>query len=401
MDKRGVVISLAATLALQSLAAMAAVTVPIFAPIAAKEIGTSPTYVGLYVALIYISSMIASLWSGYFILRYGGIRLSQIALAFCGLGLALTAGGNIPFFIMSAFILGLGYGPMTPASSHILFNNTPTRLLSFVFSLKQSGVPLGGAMAGAIVPSLVVVCGWEYSAIIVGIFCFLIAILVQPSRVRLDADRQSDYQISFQAVIQPLKMVLSRRSFLKLAVTSLIFSGMQLCLITYMVIYLIKSVGISLITAGLTLSAAQGVSIFARIFWGIIADRYIKPRLMLGLLGMMMSLAAIATGLFNSAWPYTAILTVSILFGATAIGWNGVYLAEVARLAPEGKAGVATAGTLLFTYLGVVVGPPIFGVLVAGMGSYSLAYVVFAILTFFWSIFLILSRNESAEHSFH
>ena len=195
-------------------------------------------------------------------------------------------------------------------------------------------------------------------------------------------------------------MVLSQRPFMKLAITSMIFSGMQLCLITYLVIYLTKNIGISLITAGLTLSAAQTVSIFARIGWGITADRYIRPRLLLGILGIGMSLGAIATALFSPAWPYIVILVVSTLFGATAIGWNGVYLAEVARLAPEGKAGVVTGGTLFFTYLGVVVGPPFFGTIVVATDSYSLAYAVFAILTLAWGAVLIFSRHKNSKCSY-
>jgi MFS family permease len=400
MDKTSVTISLSATLAVQSLAAMAAVTVPVFTPIAAREIGISPTYVGIYVALMYITGMMSSLWSGAFIIRYGAIRISQFSLGLCAFGVALTALGDISLFVVSALILGLGYGPMTPASSHILSRNTPQHLLSFVFSLKQTSVPLGGAMAAALVPPLVLLYGWQNSAMIMGILCLAVAILVQPVRSRLDRDRLTGRPLSFQAVTQPLKMVLSHRPFMKLAITSMIFSGMQLCLITYLVIYLTNNVGISLVTAGLTLSAAQTVSMLARILWGLFADRYIKPRLMLGILGIAMSLGAIATALFSPGWPYVGILVVSILYGATANGWNGVYLAEVARLAPEGKVGIVTGGTLFFTFLGIVIGPPLFGAVVAGTDSYSFAFVAVAILTLACGTVLIFSKEGSVADSY-
>jgi len=67
------------------------------------------------------------------------------------------------------------------------------------------------------------------------------------------------------------------------------------------------------------------------------------------------------------------------LLGATAIGWNGVYLAEVARRAPKGQAGMATGGTLAFTFMGVVTGPSMFGLLAEGVGSYGLAYLFLVI----------------------
>ena len=46
------------------------------------------------------------------------------------------------------------------------------------------------------------------------------------------------------------------------------------------------------------------------------------------------------------------------LFGVTAIGWNGVQLSEVARLAPAGSAGKVTGATGFVTFAGVVSARP-------------------------------------------
>ena len=76
------------------------------------------------------------------------------------------------------------------------------------------------------------------------------------------------------------------------------------------------------------------------------------------------------------------VVTLALAFGATASGWNGVYLAEVARLAPSGQAGSATGGALAFTYAGVVAGPPLFAtVLQLTDQSFALAYLTIAALT--------------------
>ena len=75
------------------------------------------------------------------------------------------------------------------------------------------------------------------------------------------------------------------------------------------------------------------------------------------------------------------VMAVVVVFGASAIGWNGVYLAEVARQAPPGMAGMATGGTLAITFLGVVVGPPLFGVLAGALGGYGPAYLALALPT--------------------
>ena len=60
----------------------------------------------------------------------------------------------------------------------------------------------------------------------------------------------------------------------------------------------------------------------------------------------------------------------------------------VARQAPAGQAGVATGGSLAFTYLGVVCGSPAFGALAAASGSYRIAFTAL-------SVPALLARRES------
>jgi len=396
-SKKGVAIPLTATLVVQAMVSLAAVTVPIFALTAAGDIGISATSVGFYVGLIYIASMLSSLWSGNFIIRYGALRVSQASLLLCGIGLSLAAVASIPVLVLSALILGLGYGPVTPASSHILSRNTPANLMSFVFSLKQTGVPLGGAMAGAMVPALVLSLSWKSAAVIVGILCGLTALLVAPIRSGIDSDRQPDRRISFQGVTGPLKLVLTHQPLLRLSLISFFYAGMQLCLITYLVIYLTKNIGMALIAAGLTLSAAQISGTIGRVIWGIIADRFLRPSLVLGSIGVLMSLGAAATACFSPDWPYPVIWMIIIAFGASAIGWNGVYLAEAARLAPGGQVGAATGGCLFFTFLGVVAGPPVFAAVATLTDSYSLGYLLFAGFTFACACVAIFSGRRKAK----
>ena len=72
-------------------------------------------------------------------------------------------------------------------------------------------------------------------------------------------------------------------------------------------------------------------------------------------------------------WPGSPA-SVSFL-GLTAIGWNGIYLAEVARVVPIEKVGAATGGVIVFTFIGVVLGPSSFAAIVAMTGSYAAALI--------------------------
>jgi MFS family permease len=389
----GVAFPLAVTLAIQALAAMASVTVPVLAPAASADTGIPLASLGVFMAFIYVGGMASSLASGDFILRYGPIRTSQCSLVLCGLGLAATAAGTVPILLLGALLIGVGYGAVTPASSHILARTAPPGRLSLTFSVKQTGVPLGGAMAGALVPPLVLFCGWKGAAIAVGAVCVLLAFLSELSRAELDIDRETGRPIGFKGVAGPLKMVLSLAPLRELAMTSFFFASMQICLSTYLVSFLTTGLGVPLVRAGLTLTVALGAGVAGRIVWGGIADRRVLPRRMLGTLGITMSVSAAGISFVSLSWPYAAILLLGVVFGASAVGWNGVYLAQVARTAPSGMAGVATGGTLFFTFFGGVIAPPLFGGIAGAGHRYALAYILFAIPVFLFSLMLFRGRE--------
>ena len=118
---------------------------------------------------------------------------------------------------------------------------------------------------------------------------------------------------------------------------------------------------------------------------------------MLASLAISMTLCAATTPLLLPILPVYGVWTLLLLFGASAIGWNGVYLAEVARQAPEGKASVATGGTLTFTFLGVVVGPPLFGGLATLFGTYGAGFWALAVISSFCSFVLLRLKPSPAN----
>ncbi len=392
--RTGVIVPLIITLAIQAIAAMAAVTVPVFVPVAAADIGVSLTYLGIFMAVFYLGGMASSLASGDFVLRYGPIRVSQFCLIACAAGLAVTASGSVPLMVPGAILIGFGYGAVTPASSHILAKTAAPHLMSLTFSIKQTGVPAGGAMAGALVPTMVLLAGWRGAALIVSGFCLLLALVSESSRADLDAERETGRPMSFRWMAEPLKMVLSVPSLREQALASFFFASLQVCLSTYFVSFLAVRLKMPLIQAGLALTVALGAGVLGRIVWGGITDRLIAPRTMLGILGIVMSASAAATYVISHSWSYAAILGVATLFGATAAGWNGVYLAEVARLAPSGKAGTATGGTLFFTFFGGVISPPLFSMVAGADHQYALSYLLFSVPIFVFGLTLLRKQRS-------
>jgi predicted MFS family arabinose efflux permease len=174
---------------------------------------------------------------------------------------------------------------------------------------------------------------------------------------------------SLRGVFRPLVMLREPR-LAEMAVASFIFGGVQITLVAYLVTFLTQSFAMSLVLAGLVMAVSQLASVAGRVLWGVVADRVFTRRTMLGLLGVGMGLSALVTLLASPGWPTWLLFVFASAFGATAVGWNGVFLAEVARLAP-GRVSEATGACLFFTYLGVVVSPPLFSLALSLGGSYA------------------------------
>ena len=122
------------------------------------------------------------------------------------------------------------------------------------------------------------------------------------------------------------------------------------------------------------LAAAQVSGAVGRILWGAAADRLRDGLLvLLGVAGLMAAGSAAVTAL-SAAWPVPLMAGSFMLLGATAVGWNGVYLSEVARLSPAHAVGAVTGSAMCVTFAGVVVGPALFSALHDLAGSYARGY---------------------------
>ena len=389
---------LLATLFIQAMVAMALLTLPVMAPVAAQALSVSPAMVGFYVSITYLGAMFASLTSGNTVSRFGPIRVSQLGLLLCALGLCLCATPWLPVIAIGALLIGLGYGPITPASSQILARTTPADRMALVFSIKQTGVPLGAMMAGAIVPSLMLALNWQWTMVMVAIACVLSALLAQPLRQELDELRQANLPFQMSALTSPIRMVLGHRPLATMAACSFMFCMVQMSLTTYLVTYLHDDLSYGLVSAGLLLSVTQMGGMGGRILWGFVADKWLGAQKTLALLAALMALCSLTTALFLPVLPLWGIWMVLIVYGASAIGWNGVYLSEVARQAPEGKASMATGGTLTFTFLGVVIGPPIFGALSTAFGSYRAGFLALVVTSSLCAWVLFRLRHKQNQN---
>lgn len=368
-------VAVAAMLAQQSFVTMSSHSVPVAAPDIARRLSLDPAQLGLFTTLAFSVSMFASMLSGPHIRRHGGLRVSQTTLLFAGLGLMLAGLGHPLAFLPAAALIGVAVGASTPASSQILARHAPPQSAPLIFSIKQTGVPAGGALAGLAVPWLGARYGWDGALLVLGAAAVGLAVALQPLRARFDIERRPGGRAGSVDTLRLMATVLRDRAYRDLALAAFAYAGLQMAFAAYCVAFLVLDLGMDQAQAGRIFAASQLAAMVARIGWGAVAERLLESVPLLGLLGLAMTAATAFFAFAADSLP----LLAAILVGATAVAWNGVFLAAIVRRSGVGGAGEMTGGVLAFSFLGLVAGPGLFGLVLVHTDDYRLALILIAL----------------------
>ena len=392
---RKISVVLPTMLTIQSFGTICSFAGAVVAVQAAADLGVKSTSIGIYTAVIYVTGMLSGLIAGSFLARYGVIRTCQVALFVGVLGLGLASA--LPFWpvaIVAAVLVGLGTGPLNPAGSRILARHTPTQWQPFVFSVKQTGTPLGGMLAGLLLPPLMVLYDWRVAVVAISVIPLVTLFGLQRIRSDLDDDRDPGFRISFAGILTSLRLILTSKPLATLATAGYLYTFAQMSILSFIVIYLQEANGLSAEFAGGIFAIIHGSAIPARIVWGAVAGRFLSSWVLLGLLGIMMSGSILAMSLFMPTWPFWLTALIAIMLGASTNGVLGLLMSEFARLAPEDKVGETVGGAQFFLFFGIVSGPPIFGAMVEFGGGYANAFYLIAITTLAAGcVLLFIGRN--------
>ena len=388
------IISLTAMIAGQIAIAMAIMTVPVLAPQISEDINIDPSKIGLYSAAAFAGAITFTSLAGSVIARYGAIRTTQIALFLGAFGLCISLLMWIPAFIVGAFAVGMGYGVATPAASHLLARTIVPQQRGFIFSIKQSGVPIGGFLLGVTIPVIAFHYSWQYGLLSIILLLFLLILLLQTIRTMFDIGLERDRKISPAETVTAVKLALKDSRLRPLALSSFIYAMMQLSIFTFYVVVLVEQVNLDPVAAGTVFSIMHVGGIVGRPLLGWISDKILPAVPLLSLVGFAIFLCGLALATLDANWPYLLLCALSFVTGIIAAGWNGVYISEIARVMPSTEVGRATGGVSAFTFLGVVIGPAIFTAIIGLSGSYSAAFLVVGTIAIGPAVILFLQHHN-------
>ena len=359
-----------------SVAAIAAgtfvsVSLGVLAPELRDAFGFSRAEVGLLTSLYALGGALSSPLGGRLTDRLGPARVLAGALLLMALATVLGASAPVGAVLMlAAFIAGGGYGGVNPPTNVIVAGRLGDRL-GFFLSLKQTGVPLGGFVAGLLLPALAGAAGWRwaFAAGAVGtVLAAGTAHLVRGASVLGGGPAAAEVEARPPA---------SRIVLATTVAYGFLLAGCQWVMMAYLVLSLHDGRGWSLAEAGGTLSVVTAFSIGGRLAWGWLSDRGAsrEPTLVGLALASAAGLAVLAL-----EPPRAAVYVVAAVLGASLAAWNGVYHALVVERSGTRTAGRDSGRMLAFLFGGTVVVPPLLGLLSQVTHSWPVLWAVDAAL---------------------
>jgi MFS family permease len=355
------------------LALQAAIAMAVFAPgVVAPRTGLHPEDLSLFATAVFGVGMAASWRGGALVARHGPLVVAQACcvLLVAGMAVAGLPGGFA--LVMAGVLVGLAFGPDTPASAALLGPLVTDRRRPFVFSIRQTGNQIGAVAGSLALPALSAAVDPRlcYAVVAAVALCVLVGLRwLQP---RYPVAAAPPAPLSFAAMRRVFR---ERPMLMRLAAAAMAFGAMQLCLNAYFVTLAVRDWGLAHVTAGMVLAVAQAGGLAGRLGWGWVAAAWARPGPVLAALGLGMAACAVTLGLAGAALPLPLLVALAGALGLTASGWNGVFVAEITRLAPPDRIAETSGAALTAAYGGLLAGPAVVAA-IAALWSLGIAFVV-------------------------
>jgi predicted MFS family arabinose efflux permease len=315
-------------------------------PLIRRDLAVDGTAVGALAATPFVTAAALSLPAGRLVERWGASRALGASQALAG-GAAMTiaVAPSVLALFLGMALYGIAHGIVNPATSVLSAAAVSARHRAFAISVKQTGVTIGGALAGLTLPTVAAATSWRTAAVVAATAGCLVAAWGLATR---PADARTPLLLTD-------RVVRIRRS--RLAVYGFAMAGVQLSIFAYATVYLVDEVGVTPRRAGVGLAALLAAGSVGRIAWGLVSDRAHDRVVVLQVAAGASALALAAVPLARGELVWCVLLVI----GVCSVGWNGAFHAVVVESAGADGVGRASSFALAFLYAGSIVLPPLLG----------------------------------------
>lgn len=142
--------ALAAMTSLQALVALA-----LFAPgVLAPKLGIGEGAVSLFSTCVFVIGVTTSLAGGVLAARLGALAVAALCAVAVAAAMATAMQGSTAALVAAGILLGLAFGPETPASSALLARLSRPNQRPLIFSIRQTGNQIGAMLGSLTLPAI-------------------------------------------------------------------------------------------------------------------------------------------------------------------------------------------------------------------------------------------------------
>jgi MFS family permease len=351
--------------------ALSVLSVAPLSPFLLEALELSRAQVGLFLPAVYLGGVLMSLPAGWLTDRLGvRATLGGGLLLIGALVIAAAWTPSLPALLGAFVIAGFGFSVLNPSTGKAVVEWFPPRGRGLAMGIKQTGLTLGGLTGALTLPPLALAFGWRHALATAGALSVVAAVLVLTVYRRPVAPATA--KTSSWPRLAELSVFMRRPAVIIVFASGLALSTAQSSVLAYLALYTKETFEVSAVAAGQVLALAQLGGSVARLAWGAASDRFFAGRRRPGVVASaLLGAAAYILFALGAELPAAGIVPLAIVAGAGAFGWVGLYFALVAEIGGARYAGLLTGVAVAFAWSGVLVGPPLFGLLLGSTGSYT------------------------------
>jgi len=333
------------------------------------DLNVSATYIGYQIGIAYFAATLCTLYSSGITRRIGCIRSLAAAMALVAVGALATTLWQLAGMFLGSVIMGIGFGLIPASASQVLIAVTDKTNRALIFSIKQSGIPVGGLLAALTTPYFAEAWDWRFAGFAVSVSCVAIFLFLFLNRRRWIIEDASTGSTSFNPFL-PLVVLHRSRRLNALILMAICYVGIQIVWLTFMSPFYVEELKISLVEAGFFLAIVQVTGIFGRIFWGWVSDRLQDNFTLMLMLGWLMMICCGSAYFLGGDTPFALFTLLSFAIGFSAVSWNGVFHAALIEVSDPGETVSVIAGMAFYVYIAMFVWPALFALIIDWSGSY-------------------------------
>jgi len=348
------------------------------APTFVATFALSNAQLGLVFSSLSLGSAVFTIGAGLVVDRLG--ERPVVLWGGVALGLCLCAAAAIPWYpwlCFWIFLFGVTYASQTPAGGRAILAWFD-RDRGLAMSIRQAGVPLGGAIGSTILPFIAVHANYRWSLVTGAVLGTGAAVVA--SIFYVDAPRAPGAAPRFRDIARRMLVLARDPLTILFTVTCMVLSAGQGITNGFFVLTAVRVVHLSPVAAGTIFAFAQTCAVGGRIVWGRLSDSVFRGDRAWPLVCIAAILATAAYALPHvGPGDVVVLVLVGGALGISAAGWNGVFATALAEIGGSELAGSVLGLGLTFIFLSLAAAPSLFGAL-ADHTSLQTAWTVFGVV---------------------